>query len=331
MNSAMKERAIAFPSEGKRLAGILRYPGELKGPVPGVLLIHGALEQDRDGNLLRHPDGRRVFRKKLFLEIGKHLTSLGFAVFSWDRRGFGESQGPRGDLLSAAVDSRAALTALESQGDVVDPERLVVLGQSAGVYTACLLAREDQRPCCYILQGGLHREYSQLLEHNYLPVVDYANRGPEELAWLEQNDLWGLSRGLELKEFEEAGRREDEEFILRYGKRQWQMRPKGLCYREGYRPKELFRYIKKPVLILQGEMDLNVPVEDAHAIREELHRSRNNDVELQIIPGADHSFQKAPGNLDTRLREKFSQECFKRPYVEEYFRVLEDYLGRRVL
>ena len=95
----MKEREIVFESDKLRLAGMLRVPDQgLMFPV--VLLVHGSLEQDRDGNLLAKRDGKPAFKKNFFIEIARRLCASGYAAFSWDRRGCGMSEGQAGDVFT---------------------------------------------------------------------------------------------------------------------------------------------------------------------------------------------------------------------------------------
>ena len=82
------------------------------------------------------------------------------------------------------------------------------------------------------------------------------------------------------------------------------------------------------MLIVHGECDLNVPVEDATLLRDHLLKEGNKEVELAIIPGADHSFQEVSGDEDLRLRERMTLGSIKRPYNSLYFQVLEGFLDR---
>ena len=79
-----------------------------------------------------------------------------------------------------------------------------------------------------------------------------------------------------------------------------------LCRFPEHAPKNQFEYNKKPTLIIHGACDLNVPVEDATMIEEDLRKHGNDDVELAIIPEADHSFQEIAESEDQRLREGMS-------------------------
>jgi len=328
----MNERVISFKSDGLKLVGVLRYPKHREGKIPGILLVHGSLEHDRNGNMIKHPDGRKLYKKNFFLEISKNLCAAGFATFAWDRRGIGESEGSaqREDIFSTVRDTKAALDTLCSQDDIVDPERIAVLAQSAGVYTACLLAKDDNRPKLYVLQGGLYRDYSDMMAFNYTRVKEYAEKSLENLLWVENNDLWGLVIGIHLPSIEEAARKGKTRYEITYKGKSWKISLDPLIYKPEYAPSKQFKYIQKPVLLLHGECDLNVPVEDVYMIEKELRRNGNNDVELVIIPNSDHSFQEVAEDRDTRLRERMSLESFRRPYKQEYFNTLISYLKRRL-
>ncbi|WP_440955656.1 alpha/beta hydrolase family protein [Methanosarcina sp. Mfa9] len=366
----MKEKIIVFQSDVK-LTGVLRYPDPesfpSSGKVPAVLLNHGTLEHDRDGNMLGHPDGRKLPERNFFLEISRQFCSAGFATFSWDKRGVRESEGDKNDALSLAQDSGVALDVLCAQ-DIIDENRVVIYGQSAGVYTTCLLAKTllektDPGPCAFILSGGLYRDCMEMIAFNYLRPVKYAGRSPEHRKWVEENDLFGLALGSNLVLRKKALLEGKNRYRVSYGEREWTIPLDPLFSDPEYAPSKQFRYIRKPALIVHGACDLNVPVEDAYMVKKELEKygrrncekngekngggnngrfvggnggkngERNGgrnavDVELAILPGADHSFQEVPADEDERLRERMSLECLRRPYRQEYFDTMLGFLRR---
>ncbi len=326
----MKEEAITFYSGGIELEGVLRYPGQVEAPLPGILLIHGSMEHDRDGNLLSTNDGKQVHRKNFFLELSSRLCCAGFAAFSWDRRGFGKSQGPPGDYFTEAKDAKAALDALCLRKDIVDHDKIAVFGQSAGVYTSCLLAKEDNRPCAYVLSGGLCSSYKEMMSFNYHRARDYANKSFSNLEWVEKNDLRGLVLGINLDRMFEAAGRGKKEFRMEYKGHAWTIPLNPKVYTQQFAPNNQFRHINRPALIIHGKADLNVPACDAVKIEEELRHWGNSDVELVLIEGADHSFQQTAPDEDTRIRERMSLESFKHPYVENYFQKIIAFLKKRI-
>lgn len=326
------ERKTIFESQGLDLAGVLRYPDLHEAQIPAVLLVHGSLEQDKDGNLLKKRDGQPAYKKNFFLEISRRLCSAGFATFSWDRRDFGESDRPQrpASYLDDVADALAALQALSLQTDIINPHRIAVLGQSAGVYTACLMAKEDSRPKAYVLQGGLFSNYEKMMAFNYGRLVEYASRSEECLKWVEEKDLIGLAIGHNLKEMAERAKRGVAEQEISYKGMTWKLHHDPTCYQEDYAPSRQFQYIRKPALVIHGACDLNVPVEDVMSIRDEMIKNGNRNVELAIIPSADHSFQEVPEDTDQRYKERMSLESFKRPYNNSYFQLLEDFLRRAI-
>ena len=319
---------MSFESDGIQLEGVLRMPDGTDQAVPCVLLIHGSLEHDRDGNMLQTRDNRKVHDKNFFLNISMRFCLSGYATFSWDRRGYGKSAGTPGDYFADVEDARSVLNALSAQSEI-DQERIAIFGQSAGVYVATLLAKEGQTPALYILSGGLYRDYKDMMKFNYHRVRDYAMKNQQNLEWVEKNNLWGLAMGLNLYDMFRTMENGGDEFTITYKTHSWTLPINKRVHAEESAPKHQFRFINRPTLVIHGEDDLNVPLQDAHNIAAALNAS-GVDVELITIPGADHSFQQSAPDPEARLRERISSDSFKRPYKEEYFMAMMDYLNRHL-
>ena len=165
-----------------------------------------------------------------------------------------------------------------------------------------------------------------MMAFNYERVARYAASSPENLAWVEENDLCSLIIGLNLNQIQKQAKEGKGEHDLVYKDRIWKFHHDPTCYLPENAPSGQFKYIDKPALIIHGECDLNVPVEDATFIKNELIKNGNQNVDLVIIPGADHSFQEIAEDEDLRLRERMSLESCKRPYCNAYFQKLEDFL-----
>jgi dipeptidyl aminopeptidase/acylaminoacyl peptidase len=317
----MMEKQITFDSD-VRLTGVLRSPeGE---NLPGVLLNHGTMEQDRDGNMTCHPTRKEIHKRDFFLRMSRYLCDAGFATFSWDKRGIRDSEPGPQDSLTLVKDSKRALDVLCSQ-DNIDSNRIAIFGQSAGVYTTCLLAKDDNRAKAYILSGGLYRDCSEMMAFNYLRPVEYAKRSQKHLEWVEKNDMWGLIVGSNLKRRQESIMQNKREYTAVYKGQEWTISVDPLFSDPEYAPSRQFRYIRKPTFVVHGEYDLNVPLEDAYMIRDELEKNRI-DVTFTIIRDADHGFHEVPSDMEQRLKERMSLECLKRPYKPEYFTSIADFL-----
>jgi fermentation-respiration switch protein FrsA (DUF1100 family) len=89
------------------------------------------------------------------------LPEYGYNVFLFDYRGFGKSGGNT-DLDGAHRDAEAALAHIRSRPDV-DPDRLVVFGQSiGGVITVWLMAHDDRRGVRAVVLEGAFSNYRRI-------------------------------------------------------------------------------------------------------------------------------------------------------------------------
>ena len=86
---------IIFQSGEFTLVGDLRTPAGT-GPFPVVLFVHGSGDADRT-----------MFG--MYLPIMERMLRAGYAVFSWDKPGYGESTGQLRDAQSFYVDPTARL------------------------------------------------------------------------------------------------------------------------------------------------------------------------------------------------------------------------------
>jgi dipeptidyl aminopeptidase/acylaminoacyl peptidase len=138
----MKHETTHFFSEGVRLAADLYLPDDLdaREPRAGVVLCHGYTGVKS----LYLPDNARV------------LVDAGYAVLTFDYKGWGASEGPRAKLapFGRVADVRAALTFLAMQPGV-DEERLGLYGTSYGGATVIWAAALDERARCVVSVVGV--------------------------------------------------------------------------------------------------------------------------------------------------------------------------------
>src|SRR5215472_12720907 len=73
---------------GLKTKAQLTYPAVGKGPFPGVLLIHGSGDNDKNGTLgFVHKNGPKPLTP--LWQIAQYLSERGFAVLRYDKRGVG--------------------------------------------------------------------------------------------------------------------------------------------------------------------------------------------------------------------------------------------------
>src|SRR5215470_7562193 len=135
-------RAVTFYSEGVKLTGDFYVPealrpGERRG---GIVLCHGYTGV-KD---LYLPDNARA------------LNDAGYAVLTFDYKGWGASEGTRSRLApySRVADVQAALTFLGLQPQV-NPDRLGIYGTSYGGATVVWVGAIDSRVKCIVSVVGI--------------------------------------------------------------------------------------------------------------------------------------------------------------------------------
>jgi len=130
-------------------------------PRPGIVMCHGFTG----------------IKEWLLPPFAEAFCAAGFAVVTFDYRGFGESDGARGRLVpqEQVEDIRNAITFLGVQGGV-NPDRLGLWGTSFGCANVIQTAGIDPRPRCVVGQVGF----------GSLPRIMREKAGPEQVEAMRQ-------------------------------------------------------------------------------------------------------------------------------------------------
>jgi dipeptidyl aminopeptidase/acylaminoacyl peptidase len=136
------KRAVTFYSESVKLTGDLYLPDDL---LPG---------ERRAGIVLCH--GYTGVKDLYLPDNAKALNDAGYAVLTFDYKGWGASEGARSRLApySRVADVQAALTFLGLQPHV-DPDRLGIYGTSYGGATVIWVGAVDPRVKCVVSVVGI--------------------------------------------------------------------------------------------------------------------------------------------------------------------------------
>lgn len=130
----MRTETVNFYSRGVRLEGLWRCPESdaASGPLPVVV---------------QGPGWLGLKESKLYVRYHEALVEAGFAVFVFDYRGSGASEGERTTLSPAAqLEDLVAAVSYVSGREDADPERIGVFGSGGtGGGNAVMLARRDKR------------------------------------------------------------------------------------------------------------------------------------------------------------------------------------------
>lgn len=316
----MRESTITFqPEPGLTIAGALCLPEDasVARPVPAIVLLGGTGGDTRDGDMApeRSPYSADAPKRGLQRRLAHALVESGIASVRFDKRGCGDSGGTAdaSDYETDLVDNVAAVRHLRSRPEI-DARRVGVCGHSAGAFNACLVARDVPDIACAGLLGALYGTIEELVEWNWGRVAaQWPLLSEEQRDWLRANRPRDVVGAFRTKEFIAAARRGDTKVrleaegasveldLVRF--RQDMERPVA----------NEFRHIRCPALVLHGGDDMNVHVEDAFGTYQALRKAGNDDVELSIIPGVDHSFQPLEGDAAKRMWDRLTLATMGRP------------------
>jgi pimeloyl-ACP methyl ester carboxylesterase len=261
------EREVSIDGGRAPLYGTLTEPAF--GPSPAVLLIAGSGPTDRDGNST--VPGVRPANIKLIAEA---LAKAGIPSLRYDKRAIAKSApaaGNEADLrFMMAVDDAVGFgNFLAKQPGVTC---IVILGHSEGALIAALAAQK--MPVCGVIEisgagrpiGVVVREQLQArLPPTLLPQAE------EALSALEAGHTTANVPGLES--------------LFRPSVQPY------LISQLSIDPAATLKSVKAPVLILQGDNDLQVSVADARLLA-----AARPDAKLVIPPGMNHVMKQAPAD-----------------------------------
>jgi alpha-beta hydrolase superfamily lysophospholipase len=244
---------------GLALGGTLTVPVHRAGArVPAVVLITGSGAQDRD-EWTPTLDRWRPFRA-----MADTLSRRGIAVLRLDDRGVGRSAaGPAGATSADyADDVRAAVAWLRARAEV-DPARVGLVGHSEGGIIAPMVAAGDPRLRGVVLIAGT------------------ASRGREILAGQRRVIIGGdtaLTRARRDSLLAASAKEADSAIAV----------PGWLHWFADYDPLPTARRVRAPTLILQGETDRQVPVEEARRLAAAMRAAGNRRVTVRTFPRMNH-------------------------------------------
>jgi pimeloyl-ACP methyl ester carboxylesterase len=330
----VREHEVTFTTApGIALAGTVCLPEDAHArAAPAVVLLGGTGGDTRDGDMApeRSPDIVDPPRRGLQRRLAHELVGRGIASLRFDKRGCGASGGraDESDYDTDLIDNVAAVRFLRSRGEI-DPGRIGVVGHSAGAFNACAVVREVSDIACAGLLGAVSGTIEDLVRWNWGRVAEHwPSLSDAQREWLRKNrprEVVGAFRG---EQFIEAARARRNVVTLeaegvsvtlstvRF--RQDMERP--------MRPE--FRHVRCPALVLHGGDDMNVRVEDALETYRALREFGNDDVELVIVPGVDHSFQPVVRDPRERAWDRFTLAPMSRPVSPVALRALGDWAER---
>jgi pimeloyl-ACP methyl ester carboxylesterase len=265
------DETVTIPGLGFNIAGTITKPAKVSGPAPALILIAGSGPTDRDETVAGIP---------IFGHLARDLVDAGFIVVRYDKRGVGQSGGraESATIADFAEDARTVLLWLEKRKDV-DKDRIGVVGHSEGALVAMLLAgRERGKIGAMALLAGPSTDGATIvLEQQKLLLskmpIDDAQRA-EKVA-LQEKINSAVVKGTGWGEIPEAARRvADTPWFYSF---------------LTFNPQRAMNETRQPVLVVQGELDVQVQPYHADKLAEYARaRGRKVSVEVVKVPGVNH-------------------------------------------
>jgi hypothetical protein len=256
-------QTIQIPGPQGSLAGTLLAPGLSGAPV--VLIVPGSGPTDRDGN---GPAGLMASTYRLLAE---GLVTRGIASVRIDKRGLFGSHAAVADPNSVTINDYAAdvgawVSAIRGR---TGASCVWVLGHSEGGLVALLAAHEAANLCGLILVATAGRPLGAVLR-------EQLQANPANAPILDQ----ALSVIAQL----EAGRRVDVTRMHPALMPLFRPAVQGFLINElSFDPAKLIATCRLPILVVQGQRDIQVGIDDA-----ELLRRANPAAQLALLPDTNH-------------------------------------------
>jgi hypothetical protein len=263
-----EEKDVTFGAAPWSLPGTLTLP-KGTGPFPAVVLVHGSGPNDRD---------ETIGPNKPFKDIAQGLASQGIAVLRYDKRTKVYQMEVVQDKEFTANeetvdDAAAAVEFLRSQAQI-DPKQVFVAGHSLGGYLAPRIGLADANIAGMIIMAGLTRS----LEDVMLEQPRYILEGDGSLSADDQAKIGELQKQVDAVK---ALTSQNTEAVLGAPASYW-------LDLKDYRPTDLARGLQMPLLIMQGERDYQVTMQDFKNWQDALSGQAN--VTLKSYPGLNHLF-----------------------------------------
>ena len=260
-----------------RLSGTLLIPKKKVDKLPLAIIIAGSGPTDRDGNNMMMTNNSLKY-------LAEGLAKSKIASFRYDKRGVGKS-------LSASIKE----TDLRFEDYVNDVTALIeffnkdkrfseiiIIGHSEGSLLGMIATAQNLKVKKYISIAGVGRTADLILKDqlsqqygikNITPILDSIKAGYTVKVEGKLKTLFRLSV---------------QPYMFSWFK---------------YNPQEEIKKIFCPILILQGDNDIQVKVKEA-----ELLKQANSKADLHIISHMNHIMKLIKGNFNDNLKSYYQED-----------------------
>ncbi|KPJ88330.1 MAG: hypothetical protein AMJ53_17010 [Gammaproteobacteria bacterium SG8_11] len=275
---------VRFKSGKFRLVGDLRIP-EGEGPHPAIIMVHGSGSATRNGAVPFSP----------LIEI---FLRNGYAVFSWDKPGSGESTGQFNNELTQRAEILVKGIEVLTEHQSIDPDHIGLWGISQAGWVMPLAIEQSENVAFMIVVSGGAEDSIEQMAYQHGQRVACAGESTEQVSLVEQ--YWSqMAKATSYAEYREAV-----EILLAIPgvkgftglelKEEKDWEPRNREWDSFIDPIEVIEHTTIPMLVFYGELDKNIdPVQGAEAYEAALQKAGNQDYLIVVIPNVAHTLMPA--------------------------------------
>ena len=280
---------ITFTSDTFTLEGTIEWPNDLQGKVPALILVRGSGPSDRDQTVSLFGGNTRCLYPKLFgrtvknfRDIAEFLAENGVAVLRYDKRTFTyqDSSLEKEIVVDDFTDDAVAAIRYMKNRSEVDTENIFVLGHSQGSGIV-IDAVQEEEVTGVISMAGPSIGADTILAEQFRYIITKCQLDPD-LANDIANQLYTQFNQIRVGQFD----------LCKQITVNFPMNPNPVSLGFGKfweswikltdRTMELYRSTDTKRWAVNGDDDLNVPVEQLQAFAD------IPDVRTTIYPGLNH-------------------------------------------
>lgn len=259
----IREETVELTLDGSTIQGSLMLPDDSQYSTV-ALLVSNTATADRDGN-------EQVMRNYALKMMALALAQRGIASLRYDKRGVGASRhnGSGGSTLSThATDIKNLVGSLKRDKRF---SKVVVIGHGEGALLGMIAISRGALASAFISVEGVGRSFDQVLK-------DQLAHQPAQMRDIAYEIIDTLKTGkpyLGVPVFLSS-------FFAP------QLQPYLISCMK-YNPQLLIRSMKIPVMVIHGDTDIKVKVEDARLLN-----AANPNSKLVVIAGMNHVLKDCP-------------------------------------
>ena len=290
----IQEKIIVGKNTKYPLKGILTLPDDTSQPVPAVIFIHGSGSSNMD---------EKVGKLTPFKDLAHGLAKRGIASIRYNKRSF--SYGlkmllDKSTLITAkeeTIDDAILATALLKKDARIDPDKIFIVGHSMGAMLAPRIDAEGGNYRGLILMAGTPRKLEEVMRGQVEEMQKTAAGLIKKIAEKQAQQILPMFDGLYQLSDEVAKKKK-----VGGGTTLYYFKEMGQHDAAGY-----LAATNKPMLIMQGEKDVQVKVDKDFALYRELLGDREN-VTFRLYAGLNHAFVPALYDDIIKATKEFSKE-----------------------